>query len=518
MLGWLGHPVTVAATALLLVNDHVLKAAVPGPVTGKLSDVAGLVVAPALLATLCALVLPRLPARPVAVVAVVTTGLGFGWVKAFPAGAHVASAAWGLILPSRVLADPTDLVALPALAVAWWVWRRTWAEPRTAPPGRAGWTVSGRAVSVVRTVVVFPLAALAVGATTRPSYTADTRALVWHGQVVVGTRWGNPITYASSDAAGFVGTVDGLHWSRLSATDETEVRAGLPRTLITQSCVPDEPAHCFRVVPGHLRVDESTDSGAHWRTAWGLSDLRRDFLARQYQDIDPIADNVSSAEVAVLGVPHGYLVVVANRRDGMVERLPDGTWQRMGVAEPGNLPTPQPLPEQPYDTREERLLGLLAGAVVLFGAVQARLGRRRLRALSLAGLTVFGLGLLNASIVAGYRSTVLLGLSGLLAVLVGLVWWIVTILGDRRLRWWYLLSVLVASLATVFGVALALAAVVHRSSGALDAYEAPVAIGATVLGLGAPLTVLILRRVRRGRRERRERRGYSPPPGSVPSP
>ena len=35
---------------LLALNDHVLKQAWPGWVTGKLSDVAGLVVAPAVLA------------------------------------------------------------------------------------------------------------------------------------------------------------------------------------------------------------------------------------------------------------------------------------------------------------------------------------------------------------------------------------------------------------------------------------------------------------------------------------
>ena len=40
--GELFHPVTLAALALLVVNDRVLKGALPGAVTGKLSDVAGL--------------------------------------------------------------------------------------------------------------------------------------------------------------------------------------------------------------------------------------------------------------------------------------------------------------------------------------------------------------------------------------------------------------------------------------------------------------------------------------------
>ncbi|WP_156325293.1 hypothetical protein [Nonomuraea sp. SBT364] len=45
---------TVVAALVLLLNDHLLKHAWPGPVTGKLSDVAGLVVAPPLRPCCCA--------------------------------------------------------------------------------------------------------------------------------------------------------------------------------------------------------------------------------------------------------------------------------------------------------------------------------------------------------------------------------------------------------------------------------------------------------------------------------
>ena len=40
------HPVALAAIAVLVVNDHVLKSAYPGWLTGKLSDIAGLVFFP----------------------------------------------------------------------------------------------------------------------------------------------------------------------------------------------------------------------------------------------------------------------------------------------------------------------------------------------------------------------------------------------------------------------------------------------------------------------------------------
>jgi len=41
--GLLLHPAVLAAIALFVVNDHVFKPAHPGWLTGKLSDVAGLV-------------------------------------------------------------------------------------------------------------------------------------------------------------------------------------------------------------------------------------------------------------------------------------------------------------------------------------------------------------------------------------------------------------------------------------------------------------------------------------------
>ena len=43
------YPVPLVALVLLVANDHWLKAAFPGFVTGKLSDVAGLVLAPPVL-------------------------------------------------------------------------------------------------------------------------------------------------------------------------------------------------------------------------------------------------------------------------------------------------------------------------------------------------------------------------------------------------------------------------------------------------------------------------------------
>ncbi|MGH3746667.1 MAG: hypothetical protein ACRDT8_04625, partial [Micromonosporaceae bacterium] len=114
---------TLVAAMVLLVNDHVLKALWPGLITGKLSDVAGLAAAPALVGFALGLVAPKLAPRALVWCSLAVVGIGFGWVKATEHGAAAASAAWSVVAgPSQVLRDPTDLVALPALALSWWAW------------------------------------------------------------------------------------------------------------------------------------------------------------------------------------------------------------------------------------------------------------------------------------------------------------------------------------------------------------------------------------------------------------
>ena len=150
------HPITLAALGLLLLNDHVLKAAWPGPVTGKLSDLAGLAFFPILLLSAWELTLVlggrwRTPTFRALATAVALSALGFALVKIVPSATEgwawlLGAAQWWLLLPSRLLvglplppiapaavvADPSDLMTVPALALAAWVGHR-----RLRP---GGWT------------------------------------------------------------------------------------------------------------------------------------------------------------------------------------------------------------------------------------------------------------------------------------------------------------------------------------------------------------------------------------------
>jgi hypothetical protein len=144
-LGEAVHPVALAAAAALAANDWLLKPRLgPGPVTGKLSDLAGLIFAPVALSAAIGLVLhlaarlgarvdPSLSRRRL-IACTAATGAVFAAVKLDPAaGRALAALIAALGRPAAIVADRTDLMCLPALAVALWIGRD---ELRRVPLGR----------------------------------------------------------------------------------------------------------------------------------------------------------------------------------------------------------------------------------------------------------------------------------------------------------------------------------------------------------------------------------------------
>jgi hypothetical protein len=141
------HPLALAALVLLILNDHVLKDLAPGPLTGKLSDLVGLVVLPLLVLGAWELAMATLgrwhgPTRTALIVAIALAGGAFTAIKMSADGAETYRVAMGLARwpidalmaaaggaqpPEagrvRFVQDPSDLICLPALFVAWRVGR-----------------------------------------------------------------------------------------------------------------------------------------------------------------------------------------------------------------------------------------------------------------------------------------------------------------------------------------------------------------------------------------------------------
>lgn len=140
------HPLSLAALAALLVNDHLLKELWGNSLTGKLSDIAGVALFPLLLLTVARLGLdhrwPEALRRPEAVmIAIAVTAAGFASVKLLgPVGDAYASTIGALrwvarlgtagYQPIDVVRDPTDVLVLPILTVSYYVARRL--DARTA--------------------------------------------------------------------------------------------------------------------------------------------------------------------------------------------------------------------------------------------------------------------------------------------------------------------------------------------------------------------------------------------------
>src|SRR5262245_46351378 len=121
------HPLCLLSLTVLVLNDHVLKHAIPGVVTGKLSDVAWLILAPVVLAALLVRVgVPGRAARPVALIGAVVP---FVVLQLWPPLGEL----WGRISGGHHVADVADLVTLPAVWLAPLCWRptrrRAWALP-----------------------------------------------------------------------------------------------------------------------------------------------------------------------------------------------------------------------------------------------------------------------------------------------------------------------------------------------------------------------------------------------------
>ena len=140
------HPIPIAALLLLIANDWWLKPSswAPAILTGKLSDVAGLLFFPLLLTALvdCLLLgLFRLGLdldfslrRWKLALSILATASLFAAIKLWPAANGLAIDLVGALgLTAHIVLDPTDLLALPILWVSWRVGTR---EIALVPLGR----------------------------------------------------------------------------------------------------------------------------------------------------------------------------------------------------------------------------------------------------------------------------------------------------------------------------------------------------------------------------------------------
>jgi hypothetical protein len=306
----LASPMSVMSLVLLVLNDHWLKTTWPSWFTGKLSDVVGLVVAPLLLTVL--LDVARLPrALPVAMAA---TGAGFVFCKTSEFGAEATSSVWSMFgTPTMIRADLTDLVAMPALYVAWRVHRSAVAAASD------GWR---RVVAVAVGAALLPVGVLATSATScqRDIGVIDVEAL--EGR------------FSGTGARAFFVVKDDRLVPFAKVHPRTGVASEFPmgdyrRVLGTSergSVACDSAGmNCWRAEG--REVEMSRNGGVTWTSDLMVS---ADEQASSVEGIDPGCGDGPSADmggVAVLDTGIGSTVAVGARHAGLWLRLTDGGWR-----------------------------------------------------------------------------------------------------------------------------------------------------------------------------------------------
>ncbi|MFN8051625.1 MAG: hypothetical protein U0Q22_09330 [Acidimicrobiales bacterium] len=302
---WLAmsHPATVVGVVLLVVNDRVLKHAFGNWFTGKLSDVCGLFVFVLLLSELASLAMPRRRAGVIGFVA----GATFFAATKVSAGvaAWVSGALTATIVPSRIIADRTDLLALAVLVPAWRLW--TSYRDRTELTVRLGMLMT--CVTVV------------AAASSSEAAFAVTTVGAGHGRLGAGL-------YTSED--------HGRTWKIDRLTSQPSPTHRVART----SACSQRTKVCFRIADD-LAIERRDRPGGEWVEDYVLSDGRAGYVGRVQGIIDGLAAYTSmrAYDIAVLDEKGATTVVVAAGEEGVAVRSADGRWSRRAVGDA----VPEPL-------------------------------------------------------------------------------------------------------------------------------------------------------------------------------
>ncbi|MFB9893373.1 hypothetical protein, partial [Planobispora takensis] len=393
-------------------------------------------------------------------------GAGFTLVKTTQAGAETASQAWTLIAgPSRILADPTDLLALPALAAAWLIWRRCQSE---------------QAAQRARTLIIVPIALIAVTAT------APEGASRWSATTGVSAD-GDAITvFFENDYAGPYVSRDGGRTWQTPPPRSTPVAYPRPRSS-TQECVPGEPAHCYRVDPPRLAVQESRDGARTWNTAWQLSEGREDMLRRRY---GPTGEHFwrGSQAIAVQKTAGGHVVVAANGTDGIAVRDESGAWRRLGASSEGFSPeAAESLRPSDVDLESERTMGFFAGLLTFLAGVAAacRSGRAAVVFAMVASVLIVAGFLIALEGLDGYLLVNMPFILGGACGLLGLIFAVIAAMAIRPNGWTWLFLLITppATMLTIWSLFSGWA------QGAPDDYSTAVRLSCLTVVIGVATTV-----------------------------
>jgi len=319
----LTNPITLIAIVVLLLNDHVFKVVSPSWWTGKISDFAGLICAPLLIAVPLAMLIPRRKlnanrhAQRVGLIAFMLIGVGFAAIKTIPAANSAAIAIMSALLGGsvQIVRDPTDLIALPMLLIGWQIWQHA------ATPNK---------LAVRRSWFVLALGAFACVATSQIPNDLGLTCLETQNNGLVFFPYQH---FSSSDG--------GLQWNIYAPTQhQYGSKCGYKRTFFDSVYIdPTHPNIEYQLNSSSIsrRVAQNELWGA-WVTefSWAEPDTQANITYREMllKAVDkPTAYYETSPKDAIIDSQTGNLIVAMGFDGVIVRTASDGQYQRVAVGE-----------------------------------------------------------------------------------------------------------------------------------------------------------------------------------------
>jgi hypothetical protein len=300
----LAHPLALLAVALVLLNDFLFRPLFPSWLTGKLSDLGMLFFLPLLAGCLFMLLTPRMSRHWAGALAFALVVTGFVLLKASPGTSAWLSGTIGSLtgLSLRAVPDSTDLLVLPVMAGAAWLWFR----PVSAEQSPVRWRL-----------LLIPLVAfVALADAAMPDMGIDCLAA---RDGLLYARGGYGRTYSSSDG--------GLTWLQTEQTWSGQCGMTSPGDGMLVG-LPDGSV-MYRFQRG-VSVEHSVDNGATWAPIGPfapVSEAEEAYIRKtrsgniylQPPPLDALLDPASGSLLMAMG------------HQGVALVRPDGSWQWVDV-------------------------------------------------------------------------------------------------------------------------------------------------------------------------------------------
>ncbi len=368
------------AMLVLLLNDHWLRVWHPSWISGKLGDIAWLFFFPYTLAAVLAFILPR-RTHLVGWLAWGLTGTVFTLGNTLPGFlAWLLSAGERVFgLPLRLVADPSDLLALPALLLGYWLWRRPSVQPE--PGGLPALRPAQRAG-----LLALPLAAfLTIANSAAPDFGVACLTLD-EGALRVDAGYSS---YISRDG-GLTWEAGGTNWM---CRPEFESSAEI--------FDPNNPLRGYRYGPDSP-IEMTIDGGQTWQSAYdwrGASQAQKAYMTHRG------GGNLEHLRLPASAIidPASGNALFAMGHQGMLVHTAQGewVWAAVGKYQRAEINTPAAL--WLLLSGEVMLAAILA--LLLIALQGLRIGRGWFRILLMAVLLLGWLGILvvlSPALMSGY--------------------------------------------------------------------------------------------------------------------